>query len=199
MNNLGEIKISLIETKVEILDCIDWILTSKSTWHERSRVRLASQKAEQQAFSHQVATRSIPGSEIVIHEIKVSGSRVAASICFRKDKHLDGWMLAWSPEWRKISPGRIIVSEVVQWAFEHGIEIYDLGPGGNDYKYRFTDIDDDVLCSFVVALRPFGRIYLWIRTFLRLIRHFVGNIKIISSHIARSNLFKRAFYPKKQS
>ncbi|UYO47197.1 GNAT family N-acetyltransferase [Rhodopseudomonas palustris] len=37
-------------------------------------------------------------------------------------------------EWNRGSPGIVLASEIIRWLIEHGVEQFDLGAGGYDYK-----------------------------------------------------------------
>jgi CelD/BcsL family acetyltransferase involved in cellulose biosynthesis len=52
------------------------------------------------------------------------------------------------------SPGEVLLRQVILAAIEEGARIFDFGPGGEGYKYRFATSDVDLITWGVYATRP---------------------------------------------
>ena len=78
--------------------------------------------------------------------------------------------------WHKFSPGHILTSREIDWAFENGFSTYDLGAGEADYKSRFGAISKSRR-SGERALTTSGQIYLTVRSAKKLAKQQLQNSK----------------------
>jgi CelD/BcsL family acetyltransferase involved in cellulose biosynthesis len=67
------------------------------------------------------------------------------------------WLSGFDEEWAPMGPNRVNMALCIGDALDAGDVIYDLGPGAESYKYRFTD-DEAMLQGHLLSrrgLRPF--------------------------------------------
>ena len=58
-----------------------------------------------------------------------------------------GWITSFDPEWRRYSPGSILLASLLREAAERGVARVDMGGGGENYKHSFA--------NGAVSVRPF--------------------------------------------
>lgn len=69
--------------------------------------------------------------------IEVGGKKLAGTIGFRFEGTYSLYNSAFDHEWRNLSPGMVLVSEVIRSAIESGCSGLDMLKGDYEYKYRF--------------------------------------------------------------
>ncbi|MBN1163862.1 MAG: GNAT family N-acetyltransferase [Candidatus Krumholzibacteriota bacterium] len=50
--------------------------------------------------------------------------------------------------WARLSPGELLLTELIRWSIENGLEIFDLTIGDEEYKERWCDFSLDLLQYF---------------------------------------------------
>lgn len=69
--------------------------------------------------------------------VEVGGTRAAGTIGFRMDGVYYLYNSAFDDEWRHLSPGMVLVGDLIQRAADAGFCVFDLLKGDYAYKYRF--------------------------------------------------------------
>lgn len=69
--------------------------------------------------------------------LTVSGRKAAAALNFDYRNRLWGYNSAVNREFRELSPGWVLLAHQIQWACEHGRDVFDFMRGDEEYKYRF--------------------------------------------------------------
>lgn len=83
------------------------------------------------------------------------GVLVAAHLGLRSGTFLHSWLPAYDPDLFKLSPGLVLLADIVEHAPQEDVEIVDLGKGAEDYKARFANATAPVATALVPA-GPFG-------------------------------------------
>lgn len=90
-------------------------------------------------FFRRLAQAFLPTGVFRLSFIEVAGKKVAGAIGF-VDHARDRLLLynsAFDHEWKPLSPGMVLVAEMIRVSIEEGLEGFDLLKGGLEYKYRF--------------------------------------------------------------
>lgn len=66
--------------------------------------------------------------------LRLSGEIVAVHLAFRWRERQFSWRMAHNAHWQAMSPGRLLLSLMVEEAFANGCQQYDLGRGKEEYK-----------------------------------------------------------------
>ncbi len=64
------------------------------------------------------------------------------------------WLGAFDDEWRKFSPGLVVLAAAIEDASSRGDDCLDLGPGQQDYKQRFADGEQPLETSVLLPHGP---------------------------------------------
>ena len=81
--------------------------------------------------------------------LEVAGEKVAASLNFDYKNKLWGYNSGVSRAHMELSPGWVLMANVIQWCCEHGRSEFDFMRGDEEYKYRFGGVNRYVMraCS----------------------------------------------------
>ena len=77
--------------------------------------------------------------------LEVDGSKAAASLNFDYKNKLWGYNSGVGREHMELSPGWVLLAQVIQWCAENGRTEFDFMRGDEDYKYRFGGVNKHVM------------------------------------------------------
>jgi CelD/BcsL family acetyltransferase involved in cellulose biosynthesis len=80
--------------------------------------------------------------------LEVDGAKAAASLNFDYKNKLWGYNSGVGREHMELSPGWVLLGQVIQWCCENGRYEFDFMRGDEDYKYRFGGVN-----SYVMRIR----------------------------------------------
>ncbi|MEM7329574.1 MAG: GNAT family N-acetyltransferase [Pseudomonadota bacterium] len=82
----------------------------------------------------------------------------AAELNLQSNTVLHGWITAFDPSFGTYSPGNMLMQEVLRAMSQHGLDVYDSGPGLDHYKRHYSNlqlpIESGVLSGSAVPLTP---------------------------------------------
>lgn len=76
---------------------------------------------------------------------KVGHQRVAGYLNFDYDNCIWAYNAGFNSEYAELSPGWLLMAEMIDWCIENGRQVFDLMRGGEEYKYHFGGVDRFVL------------------------------------------------------
>jgi CelD/BcsL family acetyltransferase involved in cellulose biosynthesis len=82
--------------------------------------------------------------------LEVDGSKAAASLNFDYKNKLWGYNSGVGREHMELSPGWVLLANVIQWCTENGRSEFDFMRGDEEYKYRFGGVN-----KYVMRIRAF--------------------------------------------
>lgn len=74
----------------------------------------------------------------------IDGEKAAANMAFNFNERLWLYNSGWAWDFREYSPGWLLLTHLIQWATENGIQELDFMRGGEGYKYKFGGVDRHV-------------------------------------------------------
>jgi len=74
----------------------------------------------------------------------IDGEKAAANMAFNFNKRMWLYNSGWEWDFREYSPGWLLLTHLIQWATENGIQELDFMRGDEGYKYKFGGIDRHV-------------------------------------------------------
>ena len=87
-------------------------------------------------FFERIARTFMPLGWLRFHFLEVGGEAVASTFGFELDGTFYLYNSAYEPEARRLSPGLILVSNLIEDAIERGLEVFDFLRGPERYKYQ---------------------------------------------------------------
>lgn len=120
-----------------------------------------------------------------VSTIRCDGTLVSAAISFIKHEHYYGYIVTMDNNFIKYKPGNIHVILNIEYAYNHGISIYDFLSPADEYKYRWTKNNSisvyDILLPMSAKGKLYGAVYL---------NHLRPLLKSIYLHMSNSRLYK---------
>jgi CelD/BcsL family acetyltransferase involved in cellulose biosynthesis len=86
----------------------------------------------------------------------VDGKTVNSQLFVAAGREIGYWNGGWDENYARYKPSLVTLVEEIRASIDGGYERFDLGPGAQDYKYRFTDTEDRLRWHTVI---PRGRLY----------------------------------------
>ncbi len=111
--------------------------------------RLMSQEAHKAAFltsnmraqMNAIAKAAFAGGWLQLVFLKCGDIRIAGYMNFDYDNCIWAYNAGFDNEYAYLSPGWVILAEMMKWNIEHGRRIFDFMRGDEEYKYRFGGKD----------------------------------------------------------
>jgi CelD/BcsL family acetyltransferase involved in cellulose biosynthesis len=110
---------------------------------------LMSQEADKATFlkpsmrvqMEAIARAAFAGGWLQLVFLKSGETRIAGYMNFDYDNCIWAYNAGFDNAYAYLSPGWVILSEMMRWAIEHGRRIFDFMRGDEEYKYRFGGKD----------------------------------------------------------
>lgn len=77
--------------------------------------------------------------------MEIDGQKAAGYLNFDYAGHIWVYNSGFNPQYRELSPGWVLLSELLKWSNENKRLAFDFMRGGEDYKYRFGAVDRHVV------------------------------------------------------
>lgn len=88
-------------------------------------------------FFRRLAEAFQPDGTFRLAFVEIGGKRVAGAIGFVSHGTFSLYNSALDPAWRALSPGMVLVGELIKSSIDEGLHTFDMLKGGLEYKYRF--------------------------------------------------------------
>lgn len=105
------------------------------SWAGRHGIEQAMRTAARELFDE---------SRLRIACVRVDGDTIAAAVIISAGDEATYWLGGFDDKWAAQSPGILALVTAVEDALERKEVRFDLGPGEQDYKYRFADGEDQL-------------------------------------------------------
>lgn len=104
--------------------------------------------------------RRLPEPRFRVWTLEVDEDPIGAAVFVGAGGELAYWLGGFADEWGVYQPSLQVLLRAIEHAWSVGDQRVDLGAGGQDYKYRFADGEDDVAWTTLV---PRTRSYVFTR------------------------------------
>ena len=136
---------------------IDWMLARKVAWlHTRGEGDDLFATAPYQAVIVAAAQALLAQGATCVARLRAGDATIAATLAFRQGDTLLVLVMAHDPAWHRFSPSRLLYELTLQWCFRHGIGVFDLLTGEEEYKALWAT-DEATLLHCCLPLTLQGR------------------------------------------
>ena len=104
------------------------------------------------AFFADYLHRAAERGELRIFELEIGGIAVASRLAFLLGSDLYVYYTGYDPAWKTYSVMTVLVTEIIKWAFAHGVERINLSTGRDQSKMRWKP--REVLFRDAVQVSP---------------------------------------------
>ena len=108
------------------------------------------------AFFADYLHRAAERGELRIFELEIGGIVVASRLAFLLGSDLYVYYTGYDPAWKTYRVMTVLVTEIIKWAFAHGVERINLSTGRDQSKMRWKP--REVLFGDAVQVSPTGGI-----------------------------------------
>ena len=112
-------------------------------------------RARERGFFADSLQRAADRGELRIFELEIAGVVVASRVSFLLASDLYLYFAGYDPAWKSYSVMTVLMSEVIKWAFAHGVERVNLSTGRDQSKARWKP--REVLFGSAVQISPTWR------------------------------------------
>ena len=91
-------------------------------------------------FFRRLAEAFLPSGVFRLAFIEAGGEKVAGAIGFVLHDRFLLYNSAFDHEWKPLSPGMVLVADLIRASIEEGLSGFDMLKGGLEYKYRFGSV-----------------------------------------------------------
>ena len=161
LKKLGDLQFHVAEGSTEQVKLFEALVEQKSAWFREKIIPDMFTKPKTGRFYRDLALREKNENGIwpLITGLSLDGQWIALNMGIVHRDHYAGLLLSTgSGDFKKYSPGGLLVAKTMQYCAEAGIKIFNFGAGANDLKHRGADISEHlVLSTMPVTLR--GKAY----------------------------------------
>jgi len=185
--HLGNIKFQVLKTQEQRCRIVDWLITQKSIQYRRTRAHNIFKNKGYSKFLHTIAIPDNNKDYICIAGLYVNEELVAAHLGAEWQGRFYYLMPSYDRKWEKYSPGKILLSHLVQSAQSDGLDVFDFTVGSEGYKKEWSNHESEIF-EYLSPQTVVGRIALALRYAKKQFQDFAfGNRK---SGIASRPLWK---------
>lgn len=153
LNAVGASRLRDVSEEDEIARFVPAMIADKQQWLCRRQARNILCTKEGEAFLSE-ALRALNRKGVAHVSAFECGSEVIArQIAFRKDGRYYYYFGAWDSSWKDFAPGRLMMLDLIRYAHDNKMEIFDMLRGEEDYKRAFAS-DASILVRFDLRLSP---------------------------------------------
>lgn len=110
------------------------------------------------SFLRDVQLNQSPHLQGVLSTLLVEGQVAAVHLGMVTPTAFHYWFPTYNPEFRRYSPGQILLLHMIEAATEQNLQRFDFGKGEESYKQKFAT-DSFTLGEGVVDFKPFSRVF----------------------------------------
>jgi CelD/BcsL family acetyltransferase involved in cellulose biosynthesis len=136
-------------------EALAWVITLKRAQYAATGARDYFSEPHRIEMMHRLLHTRGPGFAGILSTLHIGDDLVAAHFGIRSDHVLHWWFPVFDRAYSKLSPGWILLREVIAVAPELGLNRIDLGWGDDDYKRRVKT--GEVMVSQAILTRSSAR------------------------------------------
>jgi CelD/BcsL family acetyltransferase involved in cellulose biosynthesis len=88
-----------------------------------------------------IARAAFAGGWLQLFFLRAGTERIAGYMNFDYGNKIWGYNAGFCNAFAELSPGWLVMGEMIRWCIENGRQVFDFMRGGEDYKYRFGGVD----------------------------------------------------------
>ena len=159
LSEIGELRFGIARNEREIADVFDTFVRQKSRRYAETGAHNGLDVPAKRAYYSALAQRLSNGNGVQLSYLSVDHQIVATHWGLVAGRRFYYLMPAYEAGiWRKFSPGRLLMEELVAWSYDNGIEAFDLGIGDEEYKLKWR-AQAIALSGGLIPITIVGRTY----------------------------------------
>jgi CelD/BcsL family acetyltransferase involved in cellulose biosynthesis len=99
------------------------------------------------------AGRELGTERFQLVSLVMAGTTINSQLFVAAGNEISYWAGGFDEDYAHYQPSKVTLLEAVRTSIEHGYRRFDLGPGPQEYKYRFSDSEEELLSMTLVPRR----------------------------------------------
>lgn len=168
LSDCGQVTIQVLDDQEEVERALTWLFVHKRAWARRKGVRIDWLQSEAyQTFLTGIAKDALRAGHLLFGVLKLDGKILAALLSFVAGSRMELYMMSYDREWGSYGPGRLLLNEMINLAFERRFRAVDFRSGLESFKRDFMT-DKARWNNYMVPCSRWGACYTaWLRSLLR--------------------------------
>jgi CelD/BcsL family acetyltransferase involved in cellulose biosynthesis len=140
LGKLGKVAFTVAETAADRQRMLQTMMRQKSRRYVETRgIDGLDRPGFRQYYNAMIERLGWPGP-LFICALEVDGHVIATNWGFISNKRFLGIITSFEGgEWKRFSPGRLLLEDLLKWNFDNGSMIFDFGSGEESYKLPYCD------------------------------------------------------------
>jgi CelD/BcsL family acetyltransferase involved in cellulose biosynthesis len=99
----------------------------------------------------------------LVSALEINGKVISTNWGFLVKRRFIGIVMTFEGgEWKRFSPGKLLLEDLLNWCFDNGVHIFDFGVGDETYKVAYTD-QTLPLYRGTIAITIAGKAHVFVR------------------------------------
>ena len=136
-NNAIPIRMEIVKQAEDLEQALDDFFQLMTQEADKAAFLTAAMRLQMEA----IARAAFENGWLQLAFLKVGNDRAAAYLNFDYDNRIWAYNSGFDSRFAPLSPGWLLMVEMLQWCIAQGREVFDFMRGDEEYKYRFGAID----------------------------------------------------------
>jgi CelD/BcsL family acetyltransferase involved in cellulose biosynthesis len=137
---LGQVTFEVVEDPAERRRILEAMLSQKSRRYMETWGVDGLDRPGYRSYYLELVEELSPSGPVLMAALKVDGKIIATNWGLLVSGRFIGIVMTFEGgEWRRFSPGKLLLEDLLLWCCNNGIEIFDFGVGDEGYKAGYTD------------------------------------------------------------
>ena len=154
----GALSFTVLTNEQRLEDITNILITQKTRRFEEKGQSGAIDKEGYVGFLLSVVKNAFSKKKLHLSILSVDNDVIAIHLGWIYHKHLYYYFPTFDLSYKRYSPGRILLEELLKWSFENKLKVFDFMVGDEPYKYNWTDSDIKIY-SYASQHNIWGKIY----------------------------------------
>jgi len=131
------ISIEIVKEQHQLPEALQEFFALMCQEADKNRFLTEAMRAQMEAL----AQAAFDGGWLQLFFLKAANRRIAGYMNFDFDNCIWAYNAGFDNDYATLSPGWLLMAEMMRWSIEHGRKIFDFMRGSEEYKYRFGGTD----------------------------------------------------------
>jgi len=162
LNEKGQLVHRFIEDPMEFESIVTRSISLKLNWlKKRNTYGRLLEKPELERWLNHVVLAAQRDSALKMSTLSLDDSIIATQIGFLHHGHYYSYFGSFDTDYTSLQPGKVETTNTLMWAFENGVETFDLMPPADDYKLDWARHEATVVIfdSYPTVLGRLGKVW----------------------------------------
>jgi len=148
LSELGRLRFLVAQERTDILRLVERMIEQKRQRYRETGVQDQFVDPAHADFYRTLALDLVPKGIVHLSALMLDDRILAAHWGAIHGKRFYHLMPSYESQWRKYSPGRLLLEDLLKWCYESGLEVLDFTGGEEKYKQDWSNEKMRLFCYF---------------------------------------------------